>query len=220
MSKLILLKKEIANIFASHSADKCLSFCFVLHIILSQILYVGEEAKDKYMAVLTEWSNLMKSDALYAPINHRDRDLPPILVKIQHTMNIKFYLRVNEYCLQILKEYPVAPIVIVVCINSTTQEIIDIETKQNSEFPFVVQPPCPGWAKSFHLFNGSSIHAYLNAQPLHPLVIVAHFLIEQKQSLIAMEHRQDPTIHQLFALAKDIFGTDIHEYEDFLVVLQ
>ncbi|KAG1448618.1 hypothetical protein G6F46_011302 [Rhizopus delemar] len=172
------------------------------------------------MALPTEWANLMKSDVVYAPISHRDRDLPPILVEIQHTMNMKFYLRVNEYCLQILKEYPVAPIVVVVCINSTTQDIIDMETNQNLEFPFAVQLPCPGWAKSFHLFNGGSIHAYLNTQPLHPLVAVAHFLIEQKLSLISMQHRQDPIIQQLFGLAKDSFGTDIEEYENLLVVLQ
>ncbi|EIE90845.1 hypothetical protein RO3G_15556 [Rhizopus delemar RA 99-880] len=33
-----------------------------------------------------------------------------------------------------------------------------------------------------------------------------------------MQHRQDPIIQQLFALAKDIFGTDIQAYEHFLVV--
>lgn len=83
----------------------------------------------------------MKSNVVYAPISHRDRDLSPIRVQVQHTMNVKFYLRVNEYCLQILKEYPVAPIVvvIVVCINSTTQDRIDMETNQNLEFPFAVQ---------------------------------------------------------------------------------
>lgn len=96
MSKLILLKSEIANIFASYFVGKCLSFRFVLHTILTQTLYVGEHAKDKYMAVPTEWTNLMKSDVVYVPISHRDRDLPPILVEIQHTMNMKFHLRVNE----------------------------------------------------------------------------------------------------------------------------
>lgn len=35
-----------------------------------------------------------------------------------------------------------------------------------------------------------------------------------------MQHRQDPIIQQLFGLAKDIFGTDIEEYENLLVVLQ
>ncbi|CAO3655857.1 unnamed protein product [Mucor hiemalis] len=199
MSKLILLKSEIINIFASH--------------------FVGEHAKDKYMAVPTEYANLMKSDVLCAPISHRDRDLPPILVEIQHTVNMKFYLRVNEYCLQILKEYPVAPIVVVVCINSTTEDIINMEVKQNEDFPFAMQLPCIGWAKSFNLLNGGSIHAYLDTQPLHPLVAVAHLLIEQMLSLISMENRQDPIIQKLFSLAKDIFGNEIDEYENLLAVL-
>lgn len=88
------------------------------------------------MAVPTEWTNLMKSDVLYAPVSHRDRDLPPILVDIQHTINMKSYLRVYEYCLQILKEYPVAANIVVVCINIT-----DMETNQNLEFLFAVQLP-------------------------------------------------------------------------------
>ncbi|KAG1136485.1 hypothetical protein G6F37_011987 [Rhizopus arrhizus] len=108
----------------------------------------------------------------------------------------------------------------IVCINSTTADVIDMEINQNLKFPFAMQLPCPGWAKSFHLFNGGSIHAYLKTQRLHPLVAVAHFLIEQKLSLIAMEHKEDPTIQQLFALAKDIFGNDIQEYENLSVVLQ
>lgn len=101
MSKLILLKTDIANIFASRFVGKCLSFHFVLlqKTILTQILYVGEHAKDKYMAIPTEWANSMKSDIVYAPISYRDRDLPPILVEVPHAVNLKFYLRVNEYCL-------------------------------------------------------------------------------------------------------------------------
>lgn len=172
------------------------------------------------MAVPTEYANLMKSDVLYAPISHRDRDLPPILVEIQHTVNMKFHLRVNEYCLQILKEYPVTPIVVVVCINSTTEDIINMEAKRNEEFPFAMHLPCIGWAKSFNLLNGGSIHAYLDTQPLHPLVAVAHFLIEQKLSLISMQNRQDLTIQKLFSLAKGIFGNEIDEYENLLVVLE
>lgn len=179
-------------------------------------MYVGERAKDKYMAVPTEYANLMKSDVLYAPISHRDRDLPPILVEIQNRVN----MRGNESCLQILKEYPVTPIVVVVCINSTTEDIINMEVKRNEEFPFAMQLPCTGWAKSFNLLNGGSIHAYLDTQPLHPLVAVAHFLIEQKLSLISMQNRQDLTVQKLFSLAKDIFGNEIDEYENLLVVLE
>lgn len=127
MSKLTLSKSEIANIFSSHFIGKYLSFRFFLHNILTQTLYVGEHAKEKYIVVSTEWANLMKSDVVHVPISHRDRDIPPIiLVKIQHTVNMKFYLRMNEYCLQILKEYPVTPIVITVCIDSTTQDITDM----------------------------------------------------------------------------------------------
>ncbi|KAG0734166.1 hypothetical protein G6F23_012645 [Rhizopus arrhizus] len=106
------------------------------------------------------------------------------------------------------------------CTINTTEDVIDMEINQNLKFPFAIQLPCPGWAKSFHLLNGGSIHAYLKTKPLHPLVAVAHFLIEQKLSLIAMEHKEDPTIQHLFALAKDIFNTNIQEQENLSAVLQ
>ncbi|KAG2230434.1 hypothetical protein BDF21DRAFT_462374 [Thamnidium elegans] len=46
----------------------------------------------------------MKSDVVYAPMNSRDKPLPPILVEVQHTVDLKLYLRVNEYCLQMIKK--------------------------------------------------------------------------------------------------------------------
>lgn len=219
MSKLVLFKAEMASIFAKAFMGKCFSFHSVLYTILTQYFYVGEEAKEKYIAVTTEWPNLMKSDVLYASSNIKNNSLPPILVEIQHTVNLQFYRRVNEYCLQIIKEYHIPPIVVAICINETTQNILDMESNKNLDIPYALQIPCSGWAKSFNLLNAGSIHPYLEDQPLDPIVAISHFFIEQKLSLISMEFKDDPNIQLLLALAKDILENDIREHGNPLVAI-
>lgn len=96
---------------------------------------------------------------------------------------------------KVLKEYPVALIVVVVCINRTTQD-----RYYRSFIPLT----CLGYAKAFDLFNEGSIHVCLKTQQPHLLVAVTHFLIEQKLSLIAMHQGYGSVIQELYAFAKDI----------------
>ncbi|KAI9259948.1 hypothetical protein EDC94DRAFT_611294 [Helicostylum pulchrum] len=142
-----------------------------------------------------------------------------MLVEIQHTVDLKFYLRINEYCLQMLKSYPVPPIVVVIAINTTTQNILNLMEITNPDVMFASRLPSTCWAKPFHLLNAGTIRPY-PAEPLDPLVAVAHFLIEQKQALISMELREDTTIQMLFRFAKEIFGGDIGKYDNIVNTLQ
>lgn len=121
--------------------------------------------------------------------------------------------------MQILKRYPGPPIAVVVAINTTTQDILNLMEITNPDVIFASQPPSTFWAKSFHLLNAGTIRPYL-AEPLDPLVAVAHFLIEQKQSLISMGLREDITIQMLFRFAKEIFRGDIGKYDNIVDTLQ
>ncbi|KAG2211049.1 hypothetical protein INT45_007703, partial [Circinella minor] len=194
MSRLVLLKSEIINLVVS--------------------TVIGNSAVGKYRAVPTDWPNRMKSDVVYEPISCRDRELPPILLEIQHTVDMAFYLRVNEYCLQMIKQKHVPPIVVAIGINNTVSAVLDMAVKGDEKIPFAIALPCPGWARSFSLINAGTINPHLDTQPLAPLVAIAHFFIEQKTSLISMTRRDDPTIQKLFFYAKEIFGTDIQKYEN------
>ncbi|KAI9259469.1 hypothetical protein BDA99DRAFT_560901 [Phascolomyces articulosus] len=95
-SKLILLKAEITNLIIK-----------------------------KFIGTPTEWPNLMKSDVVYEPFAHKDRHLPPILIEIQHTVDL----------------------------HSTTQDILEIAVKEDPEVPFAARTPCAGWAQLFYLLS-------------------------------------------------------------------
>ena len=220
MSKLILLKAEITNLiikkfigmFAHH-----LGICNILLIYcINREPFVGPNAVDKYKGIPTEWPNLMKSDVVYEPFSYKNRCLPPVLIEIQHTVDLKCYQRVIQYCLQMIKRYPVLPIVIIIGITNTTQDILEMVVKEDPEVPFAARLPCAGWAQSFYLINAGTIRTHLDTKPLEPTVAIAHFFIEQKLSLISMKRRDDATIQLLFKYAKDIFNGDIGNFNSIL----
>ncbi|KAI9266171.1 hypothetical protein EDC94DRAFT_603027, partial [Helicostylum pulchrum] len=118
-----------------------------------------------------------------------------MLVEIQHTVDLKFYLRISKYY------------------------VLNLMERNNPDVMFASQLPSTCWAKSFHLLNAGTIRPYL-AEPLDPLVAVAHFLIEQKQPLISMELGENTTIQMLFRFTKEIFGDDIGKYDNIVDTLQ
>ncbi|KAG2218118.1 hypothetical protein INT45_002368 [Circinella minor] len=200
--------------------------------------FVGPHAVDKYKGIPTEWPNLMKSDVVYEPFSYSDRNLALVLIEIKHTVYLKLYQRVIQYCLQMIKRYPVFPIVVIIGINSTTHDILKTVEKDDPEFPLVLnslavastsitsgisaQKPrqkvyevkdLSGTVLSTkHQVNGGTIRTYLDSSPIEPTVALAHFFIKQKLSLISMDQRDDRTIQLLLKYAKDIFNDDIADY--------
>ncbi|KAG2218117.1 hypothetical protein INT45_002367 [Circinella minor] len=160
MSKLILLKPEVTN--------------FIIE------KFVGPHAVDKYKNISTEWPNLMKSDVVYEPFSYSDRNLPPVLIEIQHTVDLKFYQPVIQYCLQMIKRYPVLPIVAIIGINNTTRDILEMVGKEDLEVPFAASLPCTSWANCFYLINGGTIRTCLDSSPVEPTVALPHFFLSNK----------------------------------------
>ncbi|KAI7849066.1 hypothetical protein BDC45DRAFT_540378 [Circinella umbellata] len=150
----------------------------VTNLIIEKFVesFVRPHAVDKYKGILTEWPNLMKSDVMYEPFSYND---------------------LIQYCLQMIKRYPVLPIIVVIGINSTTQDILEMVGKEDPEVLFSASLPCTGWANCFYLLNGGTIRTYLDCNPIEPTVALAHFFIEQELSLISMERHEDPTIQML-----------------------
>ncbi|KAG2218119.1 hypothetical protein INT45_002369 [Circinella minor] len=171
---------------------------------------------DQYSKIPTEWPNLMESDVGYEPFSYTDSNFPSVLIEIQRIVDLKCYQRVIQYCLPMIKRYSALPIVIIIDINSTTQDILEMVGKEDLEVPFAASLPCTGWANCFYLINGGTIRTYLDSSPIEPTVALAHFFIKQKLSLISMERRDDPTIQLLFKYAKAIFNDDIAEYNSVL----
>jgi hypothetical protein len=80
--------------------------------------------------------------------------------------------------LSIKEQYqPLLPIVIAICIHSTTQELLNL-TIECDTMPFMTQLPYHGWAKSCFLLNTESISNHLQQNPLNPLVALSSLLVE------------------------------------------
>ncbi|ORX56876.1 hypothetical protein DM01DRAFT_1334435 [Hesseltinella vesiculosa] len=217
MSKLILSEPRVIDIVVGKFMGKC--FRCNLPFVTIYFDAVDENTQDLYVTRPTEWLNMTRSDVVYTPRNRSDNHLPPFLIEIQHTVSLAFYRRLNGYCLEIDKTLPVLPIVIVFGIHSTTADILDMASP-SEKFPFVLELPCAGWAKAVYLLNVGTIRPHLHTHPLDPLVAICHFFVEQKTSLISLERRDDPTLNLLYSVAKKIFGNDIQNHEEMLIILE
>ncbi|CEG66731.1 hypothetical protein RMATCC62417_03259 [Rhizopus microsporus] len=180
---------------------------FVRNIIVNAVL--GSEASSQYVDRSTEWPSGRCSDVLFAPIEVTI-SLPPVLVEVQNTIDLKFIQRTIEYSLSVIKEHGVSPIVVVFGIHPTKPSVAN-DLIQSDQIPYAKEYPCKPWAKSFYILDPITINSYIDETPLKPLVAVEHYLHKQKRSLLGMDskERADETIQLLYNIAKHIFENDI-----------
>ncbi|KAI7853909.1 hypothetical protein BDC45DRAFT_441364, partial [Circinella umbellata] len=184
----------------------------VINMIVTKV--IGEAAKDKYITKPTKWPNYTKSDVLYCPIKINElKDLPPILIEVQHTANMNFYRKLMEYSLSVQKEYSVLPIVIAICIHYTSNELLEMSSVSN-RISFMKELPSHGWAKSCFLINKESILNFEDKTPLEPVVALAHFFVEQQTSLLHIKRHDDATVQLLYNIAKHIFEGELAADQD------
>ncbi|KAI8637514.1 hypothetical protein BD408DRAFT_447550 [Parasitella parasitica] len=167
---------------------------------------IGRKAIDQYRPRLTEWANGTKSDVLYATNN--SKDMPPVLVEIQYAVDNNFLHRVVRYCEEIVTEYGVSPVVLVVAIHECSSQIMNKATKNKSK-PFFFKMPCYPWANQCYILCKESISSHMENTPLDPIVALGSFFIEQRQSLADHAHHRDPFIQHLYSNAKHIFQNQI-----------
>ncbi|KAI7904806.1 uncharacterized protein BX663DRAFT_431337 [Cokeromyces recurvatus] len=178
----------------------------VINLIIKSV--IGEHAENEYSTKPIEWTNYTRSDVFYCPNNRaKTKTLPPVLIEVQYAANGAFFRRLIEYCLMIRKQHPILPVVVVFCIHNTSQEFKDL-TYDCKELPFSKRVYCHGWARDCYFISESTISAYLDQQPLHPLAALGHFFTEQKLSILGTVKKEDPTIKLLYEIAKRIFENE------------
>jgi hypothetical protein len=118
---------------------------------------------------------------------------------------MKFYQRLIDYSRSCSRQQGtnLLPIVIAIVIKRTSQDLLALEVP-GGELPFAKKLSSVGWARSCLLMNAESIAQHLAGVPLHPLVVLAHCLIEQKPSLRNLSQHNDPTLKKLY----DIMGSE------------
>ncbi|OBZ82374.1 hypothetical protein A0J61_09577 [Choanephora cucurbitarum] len=167
----------------------------------------------------TEWPNGQCSDVLFATVEVT-AFLPPVLVEVQNTIDLKFIQRVVRYCLAIKKEHGHLPVVVAFGIHPTNPNVAT-DLTPSSSLPYAREYPCKPWVRYIYILDQSSVSNHMHEQPLKPLVAVEYFLHSQKRSLLSMENkgRTDETIMLLYTIAKQIFEDDVKSEERTIDVL-
>ncbi|RCH88251.1 hypothetical protein CU098_009168 [Rhizopus stolonifer] len=170
----------------------------VIDMIVTTV--VGENARSLYTPKPTEWANGTKSDIVYTA-SVTSSELPPVLIEVQHTINLDFIDRLLGYSLFAKKEYKAKPIVVVFGTYATRNEISsDFEV---TSFSFMKQIPCKYWAEKCYILDQNTFMEATKTVPLPPLAAIAYFFSSKKLSLLASEYRDDPTLQTLYAIAKE-----------------
>ncbi|CDH49932.1 predicted protein [Lichtheimia corymbifera JMRC:FSU:9682] len=156
---------------------------------------------DKYRPRPTEWPNGMKSDILYATDD--SKAMAPVLVEVQHVVDDKFMHCVVRNCEEIISRYDVAPTVLIIAVSECRLQVLNRATVCNSR-PFFFKLPCYPWANQCLILSKESISSHVDKPVLDPIVALGSFFLDQKQSLADQAHRHDPTIQQLYELARNI----------------
>ncbi|KAG0784873.1 hypothetical protein G6F16_008545 [Rhizopus arrhizus] len=120
--------------------------------------------------------------------------------------DMKFYQRLIDYSRSCSRQQGTVllPIVIAIVIKRTSQNLLALEVP-GGEFPFAKKLSSVGWSRSCLLMNAESVAQHLASVSLHPLVALAHCLIEQKPSLRNLSQHNDPTLKKLY----DIMGSEL-----------
>ncbi|KAI8638950.1 hypothetical protein BD408DRAFT_422181 [Parasitella parasitica] len=165
---------------------------------------------DDYIIGNCEWTDGTCSNMVLEPKNALS-DLPPLIVEIQHTINISIMKRAVNYCLQAFTRYHNDPIILIICI-----EKLDQDTHKHvklSKLPGVFSYFSQPWAEQCYIISKESIEDNL-LTPLNPLVALGSFFTNRSFSLADHPFKTDSTIqylytstifqHQISTINKDI----------------
>ncbi|KAG0164093.1 hypothetical protein DFQ28_003112, partial [Apophysomyces sp. BC1034] len=170
----------------------------VIDMIVTTV--IGPEARSLYSSRPTEWSNRSRSDVIYAASVSSD-NLPPVLVEVQHTINLEFIDRLLNYALCVKKDFKAKPVVVVFGVDATRNDVTsDFEP---TSYSFMKQIPCKYWAERCYILDRNTIEEDTRQAPFHPMLALEFFFSSQKLSLMSIEHRDDPTIQSLYGIAKE-----------------
>jgi hypothetical protein len=163
---------------------------------------LGPRAVNQYLPHPTEWPDAKRSGVLYAAENVNI--FPPLLVEVQNIADDKFLHRVVQYCEEANKQYDAVPLVLIIVINKTKDDIMRKTTK-GARLPFLFKLPSFPWAKKCFILNSDSIRDHLISTPLPPLVALGAFFTAQKPSILNHDQQHDPIIQQLYNISKHVF---------------
>jgi hypothetical protein len=142
--------------------------------------FVGEYAKDSYHSSPIQWSNKSISDVVY--FAHTD-DLPTIIIQIQHTVDVDFYLHLISSGVSAARQYHSPSVLITFAISSMKYEVSKRTVPQTPK-PFLWKiQHCQPWVRCCYFVTIDSIRQSLMEEPLDKFVGLTISMISQCRSL-------------------------------------
>ncbi|KAI8328266.1 hypothetical protein BC941DRAFT_363907, partial [Chlamydoabsidia padenii] len=118
---------------------------------------------------------------------------PPIVVEVQQNVNHKFVGRAFHYCLNILKETDVLPILAVFNVDGFVGKAFCDKTFTIGQGPYYTCEP--------FIYNLDSIADHLALSPLDPIVALTRLLTGKQRHLLALDEYDDPTLQLIYSAA-------------------
>ncbi|KAI7894556.1 uncharacterized protein EV154DRAFT_414891, partial [Mucor mucedo] len=135
-----------------------------------------------------EWNDGTRSDMVLEPKSGHS-NLPPIILEIQHTVNLAFMKRAVTYCIQATNRYDIDPIILIICVDKLYQDIH--QHMKPSTLPGVFSYFSQPWAQKCYLISKESIKNNMTI-PLDPMVALGAFLTSNSTSLSNHHFKDDP----------------------------
>ncbi|KAL4211741.1 hypothetical protein AB4K20DRAFT_2012270 [Rhizopus microsporus] len=165
----------------------------VMNIVIQSLT----RTNDDYFIGNCEWNNGTRSDMVLEPKSAHS-GLPPLILEIQHTVNLAFMKRAVSNCLQAFTRYDSEPTILIICIEQLQEDIFKHAkpSKLPGVFTYFSQP----WAENCFIISKESMQDNM-ATPLDPLMALGSFFTSSSVSLANHIHKDYPTIKYLYTLA-------------------
>lgn len=115
----------------------------VIDLVTKSLLNVADNT---YCIAPTEWPDTMRCDVLFLPRLALERDLPPIILEIQCTINQDYMSCAIQYCLYAYRVYKKLPILMTICIEKVSPSSLMDTFKSCVEQQLMYEMPCAFWA--------------------------------------------------------------------------
>ncbi|KAI8381038.1 uncharacterized protein BYT42DRAFT_494984 [Radiomyces spectabilis] len=154
--------------------------------------------ENEYTVGSSEWSDGSRSDLVLGP-RGPTKQLPPIIIEVEQSVDKDFIKRVNHYCLQAYNKYKCDPLVLIICVDKLSTYVM--ETKTPSSVTDCHSFPSNPWAKDCLIVSKINLEECNHTPPLDRFVTLGLFFIYHAKMPVEAECRQDHTIKRLYELA-------------------
>jgi hypothetical protein len=161
----------------------------------------GEDNGKHYSVGDPGWVDSSVSDVVYMPSVY-SRALPPFLIEIQKTVNEDFFLRLNQYALNLKRETKITPIVVVFNVGTVYGQDILCNLNQDDTYEYLYTVPSFPWASRCFFLSKESLHN--NQTPNLNIMTIVGFFLTKKYRCISEhqpEHRNDPLMKFIYTIA-------------------